>query len=59
MTYDRTGERVEDSEPLDRHEGADLCRHALAKANAARSCPVCGGALKPGWLIHPSCRESA
>lgn len=22
-------------------------------------CRVCGGNLKPGWLVHPSCREAA
>lgn len=54
--YDRTGERIEDDRPK---SGADLCRHALEVANAARRCPACGGALKPGWLIHPSCRDAA
>lgn len=56
---DRYGDPLDDDKPLNRHEGADLCRHALEKANAARTCPACGGALRPGWLIHPSCRESA
>jgi hypothetical protein len=57
--YDRTGERITDDRPLDRREGADLCRQALEVANAARRCPVCHGQLKPGWTVHPSCRTAS
>lgn len=54
--YSIDGERIEDDEPS---AGIDDCKAALDLANAARRCPACGGALKPGWLIHPSCRDAA
>jgi hypothetical protein len=56
---DRYGEPVEDDEPLTNREGADLCRQALATANAARRCPYCTGQLKPGWQWHPTCKRLA
>lgn len=62
--YDRTGDRLEDTEEpqtLSEVNSAGLaeCRAALAAADAIRSCPVCGGRMKPGWLVHPGCRRAA
>lgn len=32
---------------------------ALIARLEARHCLVCGGLLRPGWLVHPSCRQGA
>jgi hypothetical protein len=57
--YDRTGDRIEDEQPQAeqvRVAGIAACRAALAARK--RHCPVCGGELKPGVLVHPACRRA-
>lgn len=57
--YDRTGERIDDDEPMQDVDtvraAVQMCREAIAEAKARMRCPVCGGQVKPGWTVHPAC----
>ncbi|GAA1969286.1 hypothetical protein GCM10009817_06550 [Terrabacter lapilli] len=50
---DYTGHRSADC-------GATLGYHVrVAVVDVAPKCPVCGGSLRPGVTVHPSCQRGA
>ncbi|KRB45003.1 hypothetical protein [Terrabacter sp. Root181] len=55
--YDRTGERIDDEPQV---SVSDVVRHVLAIALQAAPalCPLCGGLVRPGWTVHPSCAKA-